>query len=79
MAELLRTWPPEIASIYLDEEERERNRPRRKAEPNPNLELDMNRYRQKIESRFQASEVNKNFSFPRMKLSTSLEKRPDLS
>lgn len=38
MAELLKSWPPEIASIYLDEQDRDRNKPRRKAQPNQQLE-----------------------------------------
>jgi len=62
------SWTPEIASIYLDEEERERNRPRRKAVPNPALEADMDRYRQKIEKRFLGSEVNLEFKMPRYNL-----------
>lgn len=66
MSGLLKCWPPEIACIYISEEERNKNKPRRKAVPNPALELDMNRYRQKIESRFQASTVNRKFKFPKI-------------
>jgi len=57
---------PEIASIYQNEEERELNRPRRQAVPNPALEEDMDRYRIKIERRFQESEMNRSFKMPKL-------------
>jgi hypothetical protein len=46
--------------------ERELNRPRRRAVPNPALEADMERYRVKIERRFEASRMNQTFKMPRI-------------
>ena len=41
------------------------NRPRRQAVPNPALELDMERYKLKIERKFNESYVNATFKMPR--------------
>lgn len=68
----------EIASIYQDEEERELNRPRRKAVPNPALELDMERYKLKIERKFNESYINANFRMPRIKTKSVLTKPNNL-
>ena len=46
------------------------NRPRRQAVPNPALELDMERYKLKIERKFNESYVNATFKMPRIKTET---------
>ena len=54
----------ELCSIYQSEEERLNNKPRKETVPNSALEKDMNRYKAKIEGRFQLSEMNRKYVFP---------------
>lgn len=62
-------------STYANEEERLKNKPKRKQIINMQLEVEMERYKHKIEGKFNNSTVNKGYVFP-LKPDTSRENSP---